>query len=225
MQTVFITDTDKGIGLEFVKQYTQDNWKVLASYLGPDISKDLQHIAKIHSNVKLIPLDITDVESIQSAIKHCEMESIDILINNAGIFSNETLGHLDPHTMEKIYKTNAIGPLMMCQYFQHFLKPMGTIVSISSKTGSIGGDTTENMIGYRMSKAALNMGMQEVSRKLAPKGIKVLLLAPGYVKTDMSPDAQLDVSESVRSMRKVIYGRADLISGGFYDRHGKQIPW
>lgn len=216
MQTVFITGTGKGLGLEFVKQYALEGWKVLASYLGPDKPDTLLQIVREHPNVILYELDVTDFKRIKKLARELEHTQIDVLINNAGILCTDPFGNLDPQSLEKVYRTNAIAPLMICEAFYPLLKPKSSvIVSISSKTASIGGDATENMIAYRMSKAALNMAMQEVARKLEPQGIQVLLLAPGYVKTAMSPQATLEPSESVRLMRQVIENRTELKTGGF----------
>lgn len=226
MQAVFITGTDRGIGLEFVKQYAEAGWRVLATYLGPKTPEALRQLSQSHNNVILHRLDVTDFKRVQELAKELEHEQIDLLINNAGIFSPIPFGSLDPQTLENVYRTNAIAPLMICEAFQvHLKSKKGAIVSISSKTGSIGADSSEDMIGYRMSKAALNMAMREVARKLAPHNIQVLLLAPGYVKSQMSPQASLEPVESVQLMRQVISKRSELESGGFYDRFGKPIPW
>lgn len=226
MQTVFVTGSDRGIGLEFVRQYAQEGWRVLASYLGPDAPSPLKDIAESHTNIVLIQLDVTDFTRLKMLVKELITENIDVLINNAGILCSHPFGELDPLALEQVYLTNAIAPLMICEAFHPLMNNANSvIVSISSKTASIGGDATEDMIAYRMSKAALNMAMREVSRKLAPKGVQVLLLAPGYVKTGMSPQGTLEPSQSVKMLRQVIAKRSELMTGGFYDRYGMPIEW
>jgi len=226
LQTLLITGSDRGIGLEFVKQYAEEGWKVLATYLGPETPDALQQIAQMHPNVILYQLDVTDFVRVKKLSCELKREQIDLLINNAGIFCTDPFGKLNPQAFERIYRTNAIAPLIICESFHPLLTIKNSvIVSISSKTASIGGDFTENMIAYRMSKAALNMAMQEVARRLAPQGVVVLLLAPGYVRTSMSPQATLEPFESVSLMRQVIARNKELNSGGFYDRFGTSIEW
>lgn|GEM_PF-4023703 len=197
-----------------------------AFYLGPEIPHALLQLTQIHPNILPYQLDVTDFKRMKQLAQELKNTPIDLPTNNAGILDTAPFGHLDPSTLEKVYRTNAVAPLLMCEAFHPLLKSQkGAIICISSKKASLKGDVTENMIAYRMSKVALNMAVQEVARKLAPLDIQVLLIAPGHVKTDMSPHATLLPPESVHLVRQAIQNCAHLRTEGFYDHFGKPIEW
>jgi len=227
--TVFITGANRGIGFEFTKQYAEEGWQVIATCRDPEKAENLQNLTQIHPNIRLYPLDVTDVDEAKALAEQLQEEPIDLLINNAGVIHRgDSLGSFDPQVFESLYRINAIAPLILSECFIEHLAESSRkqIVSISSKVASIAGDATENLTAYRMSKVALNMGMQEVARKAELRGIHVLLLAPGFVKTSMGgAQAKLSTEESVASMRKVIENARELPSGGFYDRKREPIPW
>lgn len=229
MSTVLITGANRGIGLEFARQYAEAGWRVLATCRDPENAASLQDLALKAPSLSIFALDVTNAAQIKELAVQLRDEAIDLLINNAGILtSKDTLGSFSADNFHKIYQTNAVAPLLISEAFCPHVAKSGlkVMVAISSKVASIGQDKTAGLTAYRMSKAALNMGMQEIARRLEPQQIRVLLIAPGHVKTDMGgASALLTVEESVAKMRRVIDRAASLKSGGFYDRNGDEIGW
>lgn len=230
MNTVLVTGANRGIGLEFVKQYAKANDKILACCRAPEKAVALQELSKAHPSITILPLDVTDPQSIKALAEQLKNETIDILINNAGIYgeSKQQLGHVPTESFEKVFLTNAVGPFKMVEAFveQVSKSKLKIIVSISSILGSIQESDSTNTYAYSASKAALNKIMRCLSVDLRNKGIGVLTMHPGWVKTDMGgPNAQVDVTTSVAGLRKVILQNAHKNSGAFYSYTGEEIPW
>lgn len=233
--TVLITGANRGIGLEFATQYAQDKWKVLACCRHPEEAKALHALAKDHPLLSILRLDVCDQDEISRLAADLASTPIDLLINNAGVLgmpgndrnSSETVREVTPNDMLHALKTNAIAPMQMAKAFVGHLEQgkMKTIASLSSQMGSIalceGG-----YYAYRMSKAALNMGMKCLGQEWAPKQIRVLLLHPGWVKTDMGgPQAPIEKHRSVKGLRTVILEKSQDSRGQFFDYQGKELPW
>jgi len=228
MPTLLITGANRGIGLEFVKQYAQKGWQVIATCRHPEKADALQQLAHNYPHILLHPLDVTHWERVEELSNELKGEKIDMLINNAGVISHAALGHLSPHLFDSLYRANAVAPLLIARaFFPHLLLgDRKLIVSMTSRVASFSQDNTKGLIAYRMSKVALNMAMQEVAQEFAASGVHVLLLSPGFVKTDMGgKNAKLEVEDSVSCMRRTLEQPHRLKSGGFYDRNGESINW
>lgn len=233
--TVFITGATRGIGLELSKQYAKANWKVLACSRHPE-TPDLQALKNLHSNVSIVKLDVSNQDEIKKVATDLRDTPIDLLINCAGIYGNgkreQDLEDITPEDMEAVFKTNSIAPLMVSRAFlpQLELSRFKTIVTISSRIGSITDNTSGEIYAYRTSKAAVNMIMKSLAVDLSPKKIKVILLHPGWVKTDMGgAGADIDVSTSVEGMRRVIESKLEVSTPDtehlFFNYKGEAIPW
>lgn len=207
MQTILITGANRGLGLEFVRQYVATGANILACCREPDTATELQALQKDHHNIRIYPLDISNTQDIQKLASNIQ-EPIDILINNAGILEkDEDFGKLSTDTFVQTFLVNSIAPLKMAEAFaDHVSKSNRKLIAcISSSMGSIGENTSGHYYSYRTSKAALNMAMKSAAFDLAPQGIKVLLLHPGWVKTRMGgEDAAIEPVKSIEGMRKVI---------------------
>lgn len=225
--TIFITGTSRGIGLEFVKQYAENKWHVYAS--ARQISESLANLAKKYNNIHLIEFDVTDFKSYQNIANQLKDIPIDIILNNAGIYGkqNQEIGNLEPENFHAVYTTNTIAPVMVVQNLLPNLEKgkLKLIVNISSRMGCIGENNTGDDYAYRSSKSALNSIMKSLQTDVQDKGIKVLLLHPGWVKTDMGgQDAYIDTNTSVTGMCKVIE-QARSLKDLFYNYEGKALSW
>lgn len=220
---ILITGTNRGIGVEFIKQYSKrsDVTKIFACSKNldyPDINK-----------VFKIKLDVTseiDLKKIKSTIGS---EPIDILINNAGIFNknDSNFGEIDIDTMRQSFTINAIAPLKLAELLVDNVEKSNKkiIANISSRMGSIGSNDTGSKYGYRASKAALNMITKSLSIDLKEKGIKTILIHPGWVQTNMGGDkAPLSAQESVKAMIPLIESKAST-DCPFIDYQGHYMPW
>lgn len=227
--TILITGANRGIGLEFVNQYAKEGYKILACCRNPDGASDLKQLATEHGNITIYKLDVTDLGQINKLSKSLKDTAIDILINNAGTAGErgQFIGQVDSENMQNVFKINTIAPTMIAQAFYKHIKN-GTqkkIINITSRMGSIEDNTSGKSYAYRASKSALNSIMHSLQFDVKADGIKVLLLHPGWVKTDMgSQDADIDTDTSVRAMRKLIDKAHDL-DRQFYHYSGSVLPW
>ncbi len=187
--TVFITGSNRGIGFGLAKNYAIKGWNVIATCRSPNRAEDLKNLAVEYPNILIEELDVTDLDEInQLAIKY-EGIPIDVLINNAGILGDvqaQSFGSFDQSTFEKIMLVNAYGPLKVGEAFADnvALSNQKKIVSMTSGLGSmqITGNS-DRFYFYRMSKAALNMGVIAMNVSLKSKGVISALIAPGMVET------------------------------------------
>lgn len=239
--TVLITGANRGLGLEFVKQYIQDHWHVIACCRNPNEAKELQKLATIHPALKILKLDVCDDQEIVQLTKILSGIPIDILINNAGIAGED---HLSVETvtteeMVKVFLTNTVGPLQTSKalFPNLMLGNLKIIANISSRLGSIAQNTykidnsTPNntyrvYYPYRASKVALNMVMKTLSLEWDQHGIRVLLLHPGWVKTDMGgSNAPIETKTSVGGLRKVILEKSAHKDSMYHTHEGAELPW
>ena len=228
LHQVLITGANRGIGLEFTKQYANDGWNVLACCRHPQSAIDLQALASAHSNVKIHTLDVADFTQIDALATQLKDESIDVLINNAGVYPASSFGDVDYAAWAEGFKINSMAPLKMAEAFvQHITRSqLKKIATLSSKMGSIDDNTSGASYSYRSSKCAVNMVMKCISIDLKPYGISVATLHPGWVQTDMGGNnAMINVQTSVTGLRKVIDGLSLINTGQFIAYDGKAIPW
>jgi NAD(P)-dependent dehydrogenase (short-subunit alcohol dehydrogenase family) len=234
--TVLITGGNRGIGLEFVKQFTERGWNVIATARKPEQAEELNALAKKHKSITVEQLDVTDYARIEALAAHYKDQPIDILLNNAGLTPKyktafNPLDKIDFDIALKSLQVNAMGPLKMCQAFMGHVaaSDQKKIIVISSKAGSISASPKMPMFySYRGSKAALNMYMYTLSFETTKKNIILTLLSPGMVNTlegTKIPNA-IEKEESVSKMMKVIEGLTPKDNGRFVSyEDGSDVGW
>jgi NAD(P)-dependent dehydrogenase (short-subunit alcohol dehydrogenase family) len=225
MPTVVITGASRGIGLEFVRQYAADGWKVIALCRNPAAATNLAALA---GDVHVAAIDVDDTASVNVAAAALKGAPVDLLINNAGInIRGATLADVDYDGWLRNLDTNILGPMRVSHAFLPAIEK-GTgkkLVFISSKMGSIAENTGGGMI-YRSSKTGLNMAVSCLSLELAPKAITSLMFHPGHVQTDMGgARAPVTVTDSVTGMRQVINSAGMAENGHFFNYDGALLPW
>lgn len=229
MPTVMITGASRGIGLEFVRQYAAEGWRVYACCRTPDKADGLQELAKDSGGkVTVHALDVDDDASVQAAASDIGAAKIDVLINNAGVnpARDKGLGDIDYAAWMDTFQTNVLGPMRVAEHFIDKLDGEKKLITVSSRMGSIGENTAPDAIVYRSSKAAVNMAMKGVANGVEGKGIAVVSFHPGWVKTDMGgPNAAVEVPDSVAGMRKVIAELTAADNGTFRNFDGGAIGW
>jgi NAD(P)-dependent dehydrogenase (short-subunit alcohol dehydrogenase family) len=226
--TVLITGTNRGLGLEFVEQYSQLGWKVLACCRDKDNANKLLNLQEKFSSIEILQLDVSNLDEINTLSNTLNDRSIDVLINNAGIYRSGPLGNIDPQAWIESFKINTIAPYILIEAFlgQIIKSNLKKIVSITSKMGSIDDNTSGGSYIYRTSKTALNSMMRSLTHDLASNGISTLTLHPGWVKTDMGgPNAWINSYESVVGMIEQIEKLSQENSGQYLDYAGKKIKW
>lgn len=225
---VLITGANRGLGLEFTKQYAADGWNVLACCREPQAASALQALASMHTNISIIALDVGNFKQIDALALQLKNQPIDVLINNAGIYPESTFGDTNYDDWAQAFKINAMASLKMAEAFvQHIAKSqLKKIATLSSKMGSIDDNTSGESYIYRSSKTAVNMVMKSLSIDLKPYGISVVTLHPGWVQTDMGgPNGLISTHTSVTGMRSVIENLSLKNTGEFTAFDGKNIAW
>jgi NAD(P)-dependent dehydrogenase (short-subunit alcohol dehydrogenase family) len=175
-------------------------------------------------------MNVTDEASMREAVDLLNDEPIDVFINNAGVYGprDANFGHVEGPAMAEVLYTNAVAPMLLTQLLiENVRKGSGKkLVYISSKMGSIEDNGRGGSTIYRSSKTALNSVVKTLAIDLAPEGIAVTTLHPGWVRTDMGgPNGNIDAPESVSGMLNVIDGLSGANTGQFYNYDGSTIAW
>jgi len=217
---VVITGASRGIGLALCKRYLKLGYNVYAACrkASPEL-KNLQ--------VRLIEqVDVASavgVENLKQALKNVP---VDVLINNAGIFSNQTLGHFDFEAAQHMFAVNALGPLRVTEALYGHMGPGSRVALITSRMGSIADNGSGGYYDYRMSKAALNAAGKTMALELAQSGIAVAIIHPGFVQTEMV-GGMGDISADTAAER--ISDRIKELNlqntGTFWHSNGEELPW
>jgi len=234
--TVFITGSNRNIGLEFVKQFSENNWNVIATARNPEAAKELQIIAAEQDNVVIEQLDVTDHEQIESLAEKYTDQPIDILLSNAALTPRyksafKKIKGVDFDIARSSFEINVLGPLKLIQSFMpNVEKSQGKkIIALSSKVGSFSErPKIPFMYSYSISKAALNSLLYSLSFESKRKNIVVVAISPGMVNTTpgMKLPGAIETEESVTKMMHVIDDLTMADNGHFIDyEDGRQLAW
>ncbi|MBM4206551.1 MAG: SDR family oxidoreductase [Gammaproteobacteria bacterium] len=230
MPTVLITGSNRGLGLEFCRQYAAQGWKVIACCRNPESAAELVALSQQHNTIQIERLDVGKFEEID-ALAGKLTGDIDVLINNSGVYDDQRgygFGRLDYGAWQNSFTINTLAPVKMAEAFMSHITrgEKKLIVSISSLMGSMADNSSGGSILYRSSKAALNASMLSLSIDIKSQGIGVLILHPGWVRTDMGgPNGLIDCETSVTGMCWVIDQYTPDQSGSFIKYDGKPMPW
>jgi len=232
MRTTLITGANRGIGLEFSKQFAADGWRVLACSRYPEKSNVLNKLAaKYPEQITVHALDVANHEQINRLAQTLANKSIDLLINNAGVYpgpKGSSFGEINYDAWTHAFIINTMAPLRMAEAFapQITRSSQKTIVTITSKMGSVADNSRGGSYIYRSSKSAVNMVVKSLAIDLKSIGIIAVLLHPGWVRTDMGgPSGLISTKQSVSGMRNVISQISLADSGKFIAYDGQIIPW
>lgn len=223
MKHVLVTGANRGIGLELCRQLSARGDSVIA--VVRNSSSELEKLGcRIESGI-----DVTRPEDLARLRERLGETRLDLVINNAGILSKQSIGEIDELAIGQImdqFRVNALGPVLLAQALRSALAKGSTLAIITSRMGSIADNTSGGSYGYRMSKSAANSAGVSLARDLAGDGVCVLLLHPGYVRTDMTGHSGLvDADESARGLIERMDQLGMEASGSFYHANGEQLPW
>ncbi len=235
MPLLIITGANRGLGLEFVRQYAAEGWEIIA--INRRSSDELDALASEHS-ITLLAADLTDDRSLQRAVDSIEQDAVDLLINNAGTmghgsfaetgFDYQAFGTFDRDEWLRVFDINVCTPMALTEMLVAKLEAADApvVVTISSMMGSNTLNTMGNSYPYRASKSAVNSMMKSMGVNLRDRGIVCVAMHPGWVRTDMGgPDAHIDPTESIQGMRAAIAKLTIDDAGRFLAWDGNEMPY
>ena len=232
MQRVLVTGANRGLGLGFTRQLLARGARVIAACRHPGRALKLTELAAAHpGRLSVLPLDLNKERSISGLASETGMltDALDVLINNAGVLvSGERYGELAAHTFADTFATNVIGPLLLTQALTPLLAhgAASRVINLSSDLGSLADTKSLHSPSYAVSKAALNMVTRLTAAELGARGIIVVSMNPGWVKTDMGgAHAPLEVQAAVAAMLGVIDALRLDDAGRFLDYTGADVAW
>ena len=218
-----VTGGNRGIGLELCRQLAARGDQVIATCRRSSPELDRLGVEVVNG------IDVRERASIASLAEQVAHRPLDLLINNAGILSHESLDSMDAKAIDRIedqFHVNALGPLLVTQALLANLHEGSKVAILTSRMGSIADNTSGGAYGYRMSKAAVNAAGVSLARDLAARGVAVCILHPGYVRTDMTGGRGLiDADESAAGVLQRIDGLTLETTGSFWHANGEELPW
>ena len=229
--SALITGANRGLGIEFARQYLANGWQVYAACRDPNSAAELRRLADESGHeLRILALDVTELASVKAAAAELDGKAVDLLLNNAGVMGarGQTIGNIDYEAWAKVLDANTMGPMRVSEAFvDHVARSKRKlIVTLTSGMGSLADNTSGGSIAYRSSKAAVNMVMRSLAIDLAPRGITCVVVNPGWVLTDMGgPQATLTPAESVRALRRLIETLGPAQSGKFFNYDGREYAW
>ena len=227
MPTALITGCDYGIGFELARQYAVEGWRVHAVCLD---SGSRDRLEALGESVRFHLADVSDPQAIAALSRTLSEEAIDLLINNAATFAPDGPGALELPDMDefaRVMRVNTIAPVYVAEAFvdQVAASERRIMAFMSTRSGSIGDNTSGGHYAYRMSKTAMNMAVKSLSVDLAGRGIISVALHPGSVRTETRKTGQVEVDESVAGLRGVLDALRREDSGSFQRFDGGTIEW
>ncbi len=234
---ILVTGANRGLGLEFTRQYAERGARIIATARKPEKADELNALAADNKNITVEQLDVTDHAMIDGLAERYKDQPIDVLLNNAGIggnSSNQIFGRMDFDTFDRVMAVNVKGPMKMCEAFRKNVRASDhkKMIAVSSSQGSIASVGSPMLYWYRSSKSALNMCMVNLAAQLQRRRVIVGLVTPGATATDFIPEQFRDAIKGIQTPPDAT---ADMIrnidrftvasTGMFYDYDGTIVPW
>jgi NAD(P)-dependent dehydrogenase (short-subunit alcohol dehydrogenase family) len=225
MANVLVIGASRGIGFEFVQQYLAQGARVFGTHRSEEDRVKLRDLG-----AETLKLDVMEINDVAGIAWQLDGEHFDVVVMNAGVYGPRTSTILQSPSLDDfddVMRTNVLAPMRLVPMVAPLLEASrGSLAFISSKMGSIEESWASYGMLYRTSKASLNMVAKLSHADFSPRGVRVISLHPGWVRTDMGgPNAEVEVEQSVSGMRDVIANPQQHPSGGFYDFRGKRIAW
>ena len=220
MSTICITGANRGIGLELARQFKQRGDDVVAA-----CRESSDELTKLDVEV-IEGIDVTNDGSVDELVKALGNRTVDVLVNCAGILSDESLSDLDFDRIRRQFEVNSLGPLRVTAALRGNLDQGSKVAIITSRMGSIADNTSGGRYGYRMSKTAVNMAGRSLAQDLREARVAVVILHPGFVRTEMTGGQGLiDPPESAAGLIARIDELTLETSGSFRHTNGEELPW
>ena len=220
MKTAIVTGANRGIGLEFCKQLKLKDYHVIATCR--NTNAELENLGiQVESGI-----DVTDEDSLFKLSHTLKNIKLDLMINNAGVMTSESIDNLDLEAIRKQIEINTIAPLSFVKTLLHLLNNPAKLILVTSRMGSISDNTSGGYYGYRMSKAALNIAGVSLANDLKDRNIAVGIFHPGFVKTELTGNqGDMTANESVEHMLNRLEELNLDNSGTFVHAKGDSLAW
>ncbi len=221
--TVLITGANRGIGLALARVFHGRGWRVIGTCRADDAQTD--ELKAVAGQV-VAGIDVTRAEDVARLVRELGDQRLDLLINNAGLLREESLGELDFDSLREQMEVNAYAPLRVTEALLDHLGDGSKVINITSRMGSIADNGSGGYYGYRASKAALNALGRSLAMDLKPRGIAVAQLHPGMVSTRMINFAgQISPEDSAAGLVERIDALTLENTGSFWHCNGEELPW
>ncbi|HUH00556.1 MAG TPA: SDR family oxidoreductase [Kofleriaceae bacterium] len=220
MSTIAITGANRGIGLELTRQCEERGDQVIAICRNRSAELDALGVQVVSG------IDVTSDDDVARLARELADLRLDVLINDAGVLVRNSLDRLDVAGIRRQFEVNSLGPLRVTTALMPLLARGSKVAIVTSRMGSIADNTSGGSYGYRMSKAAVNAAGKSLAHDLAPRGIAVVLLHPGYVRTDMTGHSgNVDPADAARDLLARIDELEMSSTGTFRHANGEELPW
>lgn len=226
--TVLLIGASRGLGLAMTAEFAKRRWNVVATVRGT-ARTELHDLADgQRGNIEIETLDIDQPDQITAIRDRLSDRSFDILFVNAGTanMKDETVADIPTDEFARVLVTNALSPMRLIEKLQDHVRADGLIGVMSSGQGSISDNLNGRHEVYRSSKSALNQLMCSYAARHADKGRALLLMAPGWIRTDLGgPKAPFSIEESVPKIVDVLIAQQGKPGLEYLDRDGKTVRW
>ena len=219
MATILITGCNRGIGLQLATQLSERGDTVIGVCRKPSDALSALGVRIVSG------IDVSKAESVALLAADLRGETLDVMINNAGILIRDEFGSLDYDAMLTQFSVNTLGPLRMAEALRNNLRKGSKVAIVSSRVGSIGDNGSGGYYGYRASKTAVNQVAVNLMHELKPDGIAVAILHPGYVATDMTGGQGISPVDSAKGLIQRIDELTIENTGTFWHAEGYELPW
>ena len=227
-KTLLLIGASRGLGFALAEEYLKRGWDIVATERGASTSK-LRNLAEAYNGrLEIETVDIVYPEQVTALRGRLASRKFDMLFVNAGVKNadRETIADVSTDEFVRVMITNALSPMRVIEALQDVVLPDGTIGIMSSGQGSIANNENGNYEVYRGSKAALNMFMRSFAARHADDPRTLLLMAPGWVRTDMGgPQARLSIEESIPNLANTMEAQAGKAGLQYLDYLGRKVPW
>jgi NAD(P)-dependent dehydrogenase (short-subunit alcohol dehydrogenase family) len=227
-KTVLLIGASRGLGFAMVEEYLKRGWRVIASGREGSTEKLFQLAKASPGALEVETVDITIAEQVAALRGRLQGRQVDVLFVNAGVKNDdrETIADVSTEEFVRVMVTNSLSPMRVIEAFQDLVQPRGTIGVMSSGQGSLTNNENGNYEVYRGSKAALNMFMRSFAARHRNDAKTLLLMAPGWVRTDMGgPEGRLGIGESIPNLLSTIEAYEGRSGLHYLDYLGRVVPW
>jgi NAD(P)-dependent dehydrogenase (short-subunit alcohol dehydrogenase family) len=225
-KTLLLIGASRGLGFALAEEYLKRGWRVVATERSRSTSQ-LHHLLKAAGGrLDIESVDITYPDQVRALRARLALRNFDMLFVNAGVGTRAMVADISTDEFMRMMITNALSPLRVVETLQDLVVPTGTIAIMSSGQGSITNNENGHYEIYRASKAALNMLMRSFAARHADDPRTLLLMAPGWVRTELGgPQARLSVEESIPNVANTVDALAGKAGLQYLDYLGRKVPW